>query len=284
MEGIRKVSIKLRFQRNPVVGDNFSSRHGQKGVMSVLWPQADMPFTESGMCPDILINPHAFPSRMTIGMMVESMAGKAGALHGKYQDATPFQFHEGNSKNDKMAIHHFGEQLKAAGYAYYGSEPLYNGYTGVQMQADIFIGVVYYQRLRHMVSDKSQVRSTGPVNPLHRQPIKGRKKGGGVRFGEMERDALLAHGTSYLLHDRLMNSSDAHVGWVCKKCGSMLGTVNVRSVAGSVGQDGGGGTVNKMTCKNCCPGEPVKILMPYVFRYLANELAGMNIKLTLGIA
>ncbi len=281
------MSIKLRFQRNPVIGDKFSSRHGQKGVLSVLWPSVDMPFTESGMVPDILINPHAFPSRMTIGMMVESIAGKAGALHGTYQDATPFQFHEGNSSDERMAIHYFGEQLKAAGYSYYGSEPLYNGYNGIPMMADIFIGVVYYQRLRHMVSDKSQVRSVGAVNPLHRQPIKGRKKGGGVRFGEMERDALLAHGTSYLLHDRLMNSSDAHVGYVCKHCGSMLGPVNVRFEAGSADRHdivaGGGAKVNKMTCKQCGSDNTVKVLMPYVFRYLANELAGMNIQLTLGL-
>lgn len=123
--GAQRASIKLRFNRNPVTGDKFSSRHGQKGVMSMLWPQHDMPFTESGMTPDVIINPHAFPSRMTIGMLLESMAAKAGALHGMFQDATPFRFHE-----DQRGIDHFGDQLRAAGYNYYGSEPLYSGTSG----------------------------------------------------------------------------------------------------------------------------------------------------------
>ena len=169
-----KLSMTLRFPRNPVIGDKFSSRHGQKGVLSILWPNEDMPFSESGISPDVIINPHAFPSRMTIGMLVESMAGKSGALHGTYQDATPFTFHE---SGDKVSVDYFGEQLQAAGYNYYGSEALYSGVSGCVMEADLFIGVVYYQRLRHMVSDKYQVRATGPVNELTRQPIKGKEKG-----------------------------------------------------------------------------------------------------------
>ena len=179
-QGVQKVSIKYRYNRNPVVGDKFSSRHGQKGVLSVLWPHVDMPFTGSGITPDCIINPNAFPSRMTIGMLIESMAGKSGALHGKYMDATPFKFSE-----KQRAVDYFGEQLKAAGFNYYGSEPLYSGIWGEKMEADIYIGVVYYQRLRHMVSDKSQVRATGPINQLTRQPLKGRKKHGGIRFGEV---------------------------------------------------------------------------------------------------
>lgn len=193
----RVVSITLRYPRKPVIGDKFSSRHGQKGTLSVLWPQENMPFSESGISPDVLINPHAFPSRMTIGMLIESMAGKTAAIHGEFQDATPFQFHE----KDRV-IDHIGEQLKACGYNYYGSEPLYNGLTGKEMQAEIFIGLVFYQRLRHMVSDKSQVRSTGPVTPITRQPVKGRKHHGGIRLGEMERDALLSHGVAFCLQDR----------------------------------------------------------------------------------
>lgn len=179
-QGVQKVSIKYRYNRNPVVGDKFSSRHGQKGVLSVLWPQVDMPFTGSGITPDCIINPNAFPSRMTIGMLIESMAGKSGALHGQYMDATPFKFSE-----KQRAVDYFGEQLKAAGFNYYGSEPLYSGIWGDKLEADIYIGVVYYQRLRHMVSDKSQVRATGPINQLTRQPLKGRKKHGGIRFGEV---------------------------------------------------------------------------------------------------
>lgn len=140
-----KASITLRFPRGPIIGDKFSSRHGQKGVVSIVWPQENMPFTESGITPDILFNPHGFPSRMTIGMLVESMAAKAGSLHGNYQDGTPFTFHE---NGEKVSIDYFGEQLQAAGYNYYGSEPLYSGVSGCIMHADLYIGVVYYQRLR----------------------------------------------------------------------------------------------------------------------------------------
>jgi len=150
-------------------------------------------------------------------MLIESMAGRAGAMHGLAQDATPFQFTE-----EDTAIDYFGEQLLAAGYNYYGNEPMYSGITGQEFAADIYIGVVYYQRLRHMVLDKFQVRTTGPVDPLTRQPVKGRKRAGGIRFGEMERDALIAHGTSFLLQDRLMNCSDYSTAWVCRTCGSLI--------------------------------------------------------------
>merc|ERR1712185_47512 len=194
----RRAAITLRIRRNPVIGDKFSSRHGQKGVLSILWPATDMPFTDAGLSPDVIINPHAFPSRMTIGMLIESMAGKAGALD--------------------------GEHLRASGYASLGSEPMYSGISGTPMHADIFVGLVYYQRLRHMVSDKSQVRATGAVHQLTRQPIGGRKRHGGIRLGEMERDALLAQGTAFLLHDRLTECSDRHVAYVCptRECGTLI--------------------------------------------------------------
>ncbi|KDQ64138.1 hypothetical protein JAAARDRAFT_166137 [Jaapia argillacea MUCL 33604] len=214
---LQKLHVTLRITRSPVIGDKFSSRHGQKGVCSQKWPAVDMPFSESGMQPDVIINPHAFPSRMTIGMLVESMAGKAGAMHGLAQDGTPFKFSESDT-----AIEYFGDQLLAAGYNYYGNEPMYSGITGQEFAADIYIGVVYYQRLRHMVLDKFQVRTTGPVDPVTRQPVKGRKRAGGIRFGEMERDALIAHGTSFLLQDRLMNCSDYSTAWVCRTCGSLI--------------------------------------------------------------
>jgi DNA-directed RNA polymerase I subunit RPA2 len=288
-----KVSITLRFNRNPVIGDKFSSRHGQKGVLSILWPHEDMPFSESGISPDVIINPHAFPSRMTIGMLVESMAGKSGALHGIYQDATPFSFHE---SGDKTSVEYFGEQLRAAGYNYYGSEPLYSGVSGCLMQADLYIGVVYYQRLRHMVSDKYQVRATGAVNPLTRQPIKGRKKGGGIRLGEMERDSLLSHGTAFLLQDRLLNCSDNHIAYACCRCGELLMTTTERSTIMSAGQSKEE-AMNKAKLRLICrsPGcleqvsedgsddavEP--IILPYVYRYLVNELAAMNVRLKLDI-
>jgi DNA-directed RNA polymerase I subunit RPA2 len=156
---------------------------------------------------------------MTIAQMIESMAGKAGALHGHPQDSTPFQFSEENTATD-----YFGHQLRKAGYNYYGNEPLYSGITGKEFAADIYMGLVYYQRLRHMVNDKFQVRTTGPVNALTGQPVKGRAKGGGIRVGEMERDSLIAHGAAFLLQDRLMNCSDAQHAWICRGCGSFLST------------------------------------------------------------
>lgn len=289
-----KAKITLRFPRNPIIGDKFASRHGQKGVLSILWPHEDMPFSESGISPDVIINPHAFPSRMTIGMLVESMAGKSGALHGHFQDATPFSFHE---SGDKVSLDYFGEELQAAGYNYYGSEALYSGTSGCVMHADLYIGVVYYQRLRHMVSDKYQVRATGSVNPLTRQPIKGRKKGGGIRLGEMERDSLLSHGAAFLLQDRLLNCSDRHVAYVCSRCGDMLMPTTYRSMIQTTGQSASD-AVNKPKLHLYCrsPGclkaseqgdgndEAVEpIVLPYVYRYLINELAGMNIKMTMEI-
>lgn len=283
------VQYQLRVTRSPIIGDKFSSRHGQKGVCSQKWPSIDMPFSESGMQPDVIINPHAFPSRMTIGMFVESMAGKAGALRGHAQDATPFTFTE-----QATAADYFGEQLAEKGFNYHGNEPMYSGITGQEFKADIYIGCVYYQRLRHMVSDKVQVRTTGPVNPLTHQPVKGRKRGGGIRFGEMERDSIIAHGTSFILQDRLNNCSDYDVSWICKTCGSILSILQIPTV-----EDG----ESASKCMNCSKtadgldeGESIwevnehkytggdnvaKVAIPFVFRYLSAELAAMNIKMSL---
>ncbi len=306
----QSVSIKLRVPRAPVIGDKFSSRHGQKGVCSQKYPAADLPFSESGIVPDVIINPHAFPSRMTIGMFVESLAGKAGALHGLAQDSTPFRFDE-----QDRAVDYFGAQLRAAGFAYHGSEPMYSGITGTELAADIFFGVVYYQRLRHMVEDKAQARSTGPVNPLTGQPVKGRARGGGIRVGEMERDALIAHGTAFLLQDRLLNCSDYTRAWVCRRCGSFLATTPaVSGYAGGAGggqgsgQGGGGaGAVGRkvagpVRCRRCAKRakgfepknevwedghgirfaggeEVVQVAVPGVLRYLDVELASMGVKM-----
>lgn len=211
------IGYTIRYPRNPVIGDKFSSRHGQKGVMSVIWPQEDMPFTETGVTPDVIINPHAFPSRMTIGMLIESLAGKGGALDGKFIDVKTFEKYQ-----DDDAIDFFGKQLKKNGFNYFGNENMYSGIFGEEMKVDIYMGIVYYQRLRHMVSDKSQARATGPIDVLTHQPVKGRKKQGGIRFGEMERDSLLAHGASFCLNDRLMKCSDYSEGYVCNICGSII--------------------------------------------------------------
>ncbi|KAG6926389.1 RNA polymerase I subunit B, partial [Chelydra serpentina] len=270
----KSVCITMRIPRNPTIGDKFASRHGQKGILSRLWPVEDMPFTESGMVPDILFNPHGFPSRMTIGMLIESMAGKSAALHGLCHDATPFTFSEENS-----ALEYFGKMLKAAGYNYYGTERMYSGISGVELEADIFIGVVYYQRLRHMVSDKFQVRTTGARDKVTNQPIGGRNVQGGIRFGEMERDALLAHGTSFLLHDRLFNCSDRSVAHVCVKCGSLLSPLLEKPPPSwSTTRN------RKYYCTVCNQSDTIDtISVPYVFRYFVAELAAMNIKVKLDV-
>ncbi|KAI9503743.1 hypothetical protein BX070DRAFT_190862 [Coemansia spiralis] len=268
---LQMVAITFRIPRSPIIGDKFSSRHGQKGVCSQKFPAVDMPFTETGMQPDVIINPHAFPSRMTIGMFVESIAAKAGSLHGVCQDSTPFQFDETNTAAD-----YFGEQLRKAGYNYHGNEPMYSGVTGKEMRADIYIGIVYYQRLRHMVSDKYQVRTTGPINPLTQQPIKGRKRGGGIRLGEMERDALIAHGAAYFLQDRLMNCSDYSLAYVCKCCGSVLAPIAVPATSHVGPLD--------LVCRLCQNADGITMVaLPFVFRYLATELMSMNMKVTLDV-
>uniref|UniRef100_A0A914QFR6 DNA-directed RNA polymerase n=1 Tax=Panagrolaimus davidi TaxID=227884 RepID=A0A914QFR6_9BILA len=200
--------------------------------------------------------------------MIESMAGKAAATHGEYYDASPFVFNEKNT-----AINHFGELLQKAGYNYYGEEVLYSGITGEEMKVQIFFGIVYYQRLRHMIADKFQVRGTGPVDPATLQPVKGRKKGGGIRFGEMERDSLIAHGVAFCLQDRLLISSDLDSCKVCGNCGSILTvTRNFRSEDSF--------NTFRETCKSC-PKKDQKIYhmqVPRVFCYLAAELAAMNIR------
>ena len=263
---LKRMHLKYRIPRNPIIGDKFSSRHGQKGVCSQKWPSVDMPWTEAGIQPDIIINPHAFPSRMTIGMLIESMAGKSGALHGLAQDATPFCFGE-----EQTAFDYFAAQLKAAGYNHYGNESMYSGITGETFKADIFIGVVFYQRLRHMVSDKFQVRTTGPVHALTHQPVKGRKRAGGIRLGEMERDSILAHGAAFLLQDRLMNCSDYSKAQVCATCGSLLSPV-ARVVVN--------GEAREVECRMCGEaGQVQTVAVPFVLRYLAAELMAMNINL-----
>lgn len=270
----KRVCITIRVPRNPTIGDKFASRHGQKGILSRLWPTEDMPFTESGMTPDILFNPHGFPSRMTIGMLIESMAGKSGALHGLSHDATPFTFSEESS-----ALEYFGEMLKAGGYNYYGTERLYSGLSGLELEADIFIGVVYYQRLRHMVSDKFQVRTTGARDKVTNQPVGGRNIQGGIRFGEMERDALLAHGSSFLLHDRLFNCSDRSVAQVCVDCGSLLSPLLEKPPPyWSATRH------RKTVCSLCGKSDTIdSVSVPYVFRYFVAELAAMNIKVKLDV-
>ncbi|XP_075920649.1 DNA-directed RNA polymerase I subunit RPA2 [Petromyzon marinus] len=279
-----RACITMRIPRNPTIGDKFASRHGQKGILSRLWRTEDMPFSEGGMTPDILFNPHGFPSRMTIGMLIESMAGKSAAMHGLCHDATPFTFSErsstdGDEGKKLTAVEYFGKLLSAAGYSHLGTERLYSGISGLELDADIFIGIVYYQRLRHMVSDKFQVRTTGARDRLTCQPVGGRNVQGGVRFGEMERDALLAHGTSFLLHDRLVACSDRCEARVCTRCGSLLSPTLERPPPDWAHTRSGRRAWACVVCKSA--DDVCVVTMPFVLRYFVAELASMNIKVKL---
>ncbi|KAF8841029.1 beta and beta-prime subunits of DNA dependent RNA-polymerase [Paxillus ammoniavirescens] len=242
------IKVLIRQTRRPELGDKFSSRHGQKGVCGLIVNQEDMPFNDQGINPDTIMNPHGFPSRMTVGKMIELLAGKAGVLSGKLQYGTAF----GGSKVEDMS-----RILIEHGFNYAGKDTLTSGITGEPMEAYVYFGPIYYQKLKHMVMDKMHARARGPRATLTRQPTEGRSREGGLRLGEMERDCLIGYGATQLLLERLMISSDKFEVNACQECGLM-------------GYNG--------WCTYCKSSKKVaKLTIPYAAKLLFQELMAMNV-------
>jgi len=209
--GFTFAKVRIHNIRVPQIGDKFSARHGQKGTIGMTYRQEDMPFTSQGITPDIIINPHAIPSRMTIAQLIECLGSKVGALLGKESDATVF--------NTEVTADTIGDTLHDLTFQRHGNEMLHSGMTGKQLKERIFIGPTFYQRLKHLVDDKIHSRSFGPVASSTRQPLEGRARGGGLRMGEMERDCLVAHGAAAFIRDRFFLNSDKYRVHVCDICG-----------------------------------------------------------------
>jgi len=253
-DGFRFTKVKVRTYKVPEVGDKFASRHGQKGTVGILFRQEDMPFTREGIVPDIVMNPHAIPSRMTVGHLVEQLLSKVGSLAGGEGDATPFT---------KVTVRDIAERLHTLGFQKYGIEQMYQGHTGRPLHARIFIGPVYYQRLKHMVGDKIHSRARGPMTALVRQPAEGRGKQGGLRFGEMERDCMISHGAAKFLKERLFDVSDCYRLHCCDTCGLFAIGDTERGV---------------YECKFCKhKGKVSQITLPYAAKLLFQELMTMSI-------
>ena len=253
-DGYNFAKVKTRTVRKPVIGDKFSSRHGQKGTIGNIIPECDMPFTEDGLRPDIIINPHAIPSRMTIGQLKETLLGIVLLELGLFGDGTAF----GN-----LDISDICALVQDNGYESNGNQLFHNGLTGEQLECSVFIGPVFYQRLKHMVNDKVHSRSNGPMVNLTRQPAEGRSKDGGLRFGEMEKDCIASHGASRFMRERLYDVSDKYSVFICKKCG-LIATYNDKFHIHHC-----------RTCDNRTDFAFVKI--PYACKLLFQELGTMNV-------
>ena len=277
-EGFNVAKVRLREERIPAIGDKMASRAGQKGTVGLIIPEADMPFLADGTRPDLIINPHAIPSRMTIGQIVESLFGIACASYGGFGDCTAFQVKGSNYTT-------YGPMLTKAGFSHTGDHILYNGMTGDQHQANIYMGPTYYLRLKHMVKDKINYRARGPNQQLTRQPVQGRANDGGLRIGEMERDGICAHGLAYFLNESFLIRADEYYMAICNKTGAIAIYNEEKNLFLSPYSDGPltfhtnpDGTMN---IKNLSKfGRSFSLLrIPYSFKLLIQELQIMNIQM-----
>jgi DNA-directed RNA polymerase subunit B len=251
-EGNKIVQVKTRDQRIPEMGDKFATSHGQKGVIGMIVPEEDIPFTSSGIKPDVIFNPHGLPSRMTVGYLLELLASKVGCLRGKVVDGTAFS---GVGKQE------LENQLKEMGFRYDGKETMYSGITGQRLPVKIFVGNLYYLKLKYMVGNKLHGRASGKVALLTRQPIEGRAKGGALRLGEMEQQVLVAHGASLLLKERY--SSDKVILPICTKCGALGIEDNIKK---------------RVFCPVCNSEQIENVEVSYAFKLLLEELQGLHIQ------
>ncbi|MEM4325700.1 MAG: DNA-directed RNA polymerase subunit B [Candidatus Pacearchaeota archaeon] len=256
-EGNKVVKVKLRDMRIPEIGDKFATSHGQKGVIGWIADENDIPFTASGIKPDIIFNPHGLPSRMTVGYLLEVMAGKVGAESGEIIDGTSFV---------GLGIKELENKLEELGFRYDGKETMYNGITGKKMKVKIFIGDIYYMKLKYMVANKIHGRASGKIALLTRQPIEGRARGGALRLGEMEQQALVAHGASLLLKERY--DSDKIILPICSHCGSIAIDDTIR---------------NRKICPLCSSEDVESVEVSYAFKLLVDELQSLHIQTTFGL-
>ena len=250
-EGNRIAQVRTRDLRLPEIGDKFSTPHGQKGVVGLIAHPDDIPFTSRGIKPDLMFNPHGIPSRMTVGYLIELLAGKVASTNGKIIDSTAFS---------GQSVEELEGQLQNMGFSFDGKETMYNGITGKKMDVKIYIGNMYYLKLRHMVGNKMHARASGKVALLTRQPIEGRARGGGLRLGEMEQQALAGHGASLLLKERY--DSDKTTIHICKECGNMTYEDTLRS---------------RIVCDLCGSNESEPIEVSYAFKLLVDELLGLGV-------